>query len=276
MEPGQDPNKLLQQCGNQESLGYIAETEILEDLGLRLKPTVDAALVCMPWHLIQSPSIQIGTLEAVLENAQIPCRSHSMHLEFMKLLLELPHAQGGMTPQEYEEICSLWGNIGVGEWVFAVPPAADFSKAEEKRQFALLRESGVSREMALRLEALREHVPQFLSNAADAILENHPKVVGFTSVYSQIWPSASLAYLLKERDPDVKIIIGGASCEGPMGPATLKAFPWIDVAVSGEAEGIVADLVGALAKGDSLSDLPGISARVGEEIITTKKAPHKF
>ena len=45
-----------------------------------------------------------------------------------------------------------------------------------------------------------------------------------------------LGLLLKQRAPDIKIILGGANCDGAMGEALLRGFPWIDAVVRGEAE----------------------------------------
>ena len=49
---------------------------------------------------------------------------------------------------------------------------------------------------------------------------------------------ASLALLRKIKELDASIItmIGAANCEGPMGRATTKQFPWVDFAMSGEAD----------------------------------------
>jgi hypothetical protein len=45
------------------------------------------ALVCIPWHMLGSPSIQIGTLEAVLQQTGIACTSHSLFLEYQSHLI---------------------------------------------------------------------------------------------------------------------------------------------------------------------------------------------
>ena len=36
--------------------------------------------------------------------------------------------------------------------------------------------------------------------------------------------------------------MGGANCEGEMGVETLRAFPFVDCVVSGEADAIFADM----------------------------------
>ena len=232
---------------------------------VKLNQTV--SLVCMPWHTVESPSIQLGILKAVLQDREVLCQSHSLHLEFQEFLLKLPAEQGGLTPTEYQDVCTRWGNLGVGEWVFAVQPACTSSKSHNQRYVAMLRENGVPREFVTKLYALRERIPEFLERCADEILKFNPSVVGFTTVYSQTWPSAALAYTLKQRNPELTVVFGGASCEGIMGPATLKAFPWIDVVVRGEAEEVVVDLVKGVSAGTPLSSLCGVCVREGRTIV---------
>ena len=52
---------------------------------------------------------------------------------------------------------------------------------------------------------------------------------------------ASLALLrrVRELDPGVITMLGGANCETVMGEATHRCFPWVDYVVSGEADGLV-------------------------------------
>jgi ribosomal peptide maturation radical SAM protein 1 len=55
---------------------------------------------------------------------------------------------------------------------------------------------------------------------------------------------ASLALLrrVRELDPGVITMLGGANCETVMGEATHRCFPWVDYVVSGEADGLVTEL----------------------------------
>ncbi|HKY04266.1 MAG TPA: RiPP maturation radical SAM C-methyltransferase, partial [Blastocatellia bacterium] len=55
---------------------------------------------------------------------------------------------------------------------------------------------------------------------------------------------ASLALLkrVRELSPETVLLMGGANCEGEMGVETLRAFPWVDCVVSGEADAMFVDL----------------------------------
>ena len=245
----------------------LSETELARDpREFSPRPAESVAMVCMPFHTPESASIPIGILHSVLEGAGVPCSSHSFHLEFMEDLLALDPQKGGLSATEYDQVCSRWINEGLGDWIFAVKPASPFSRNDEKRQYARLRSVGLDQEYGRRLLELRKYVPDFLERCADEIMATKPSMVGFTLAYSQTWPSASLGYVLKQRDPDIKIVFGGTACEGVMGPALLKAFPWVDAVTRGEAEGMIVDLSKAVVEGTRLSEVPGVCAREDDEV----------
>ena len=215
----------------------------------------------MPWHLPGSPSIQLGTLQALLHRADVPCRSHSFYLEFLRLLAELEPRCGALGIEDYGDVASRWMNVGAGEWVFAVSAIRKSSAERDAEFFELCRTNGMSLDLVGKLERTREHVPAFLARCADEILASDPAAVGFSAVYAQTIPSAALAHTLKTRAPDLKIVFGGASCEGPMGPAILRAFDDVDVIVRGEAERVLPELARDLVCGAPIGTQPGLCFR---------------
>jgi ribosomal peptide maturation radical SAM protein 1 len=221
----------------------------------------------MPWHLLGSPSIQLGTLEALLQRANVSCRSHSLYLDFVRFLGELDPAIRGLGIEDYGELASRWINVGAGEWLFAVRGIRKRSGARDERFFELCRANGMSDELVGKLERTREHIPAFLERCADEILALEPAVVGFTSVYSQTIPSAALAHALKARAPELKIVFGGASCEGTMGPAILRAYADVDVVLRGEAERTLPDLLSRLLAGEPIPRHAGLCFRENGAIV---------
>ena len=77
---------------------------------------------------------------------------------------------------------------------------------------------------------------------ARRILKRGPRIVGCTSTFEQHCPSLALLRRIKELDPTVVTMLGGANCEAEMGWAAIRAFPWVDFVVSGEADEIFAPL----------------------------------
>jgi ribosomal peptide maturation radical SAM protein 1 len=234
--------------------------------------------VCMPWHMLAAPSIQLGSLQAALDAAGLPARSHSFHLE-LQHFLEVQAPELGFSLTDYEEVATGLMNLGVGEWLFALPPLRVARNREEDRYTELLLRSGVARKALAKLRRLRARIPDFLRRCADEVLSARPDVVGFTIVYSQLWPSAALAHELKARAPGLKIVFGGASCEGPMGPPLLRLFPALDVVVQGEAEGLLPELIRALRDGaepgTAAARIAGTCWRGPEEVISIPRAHGK-
>jgi ribosomal peptide maturation radical SAM protein 1 len=114
---------------------------------------------------------------------------------------------------------------------------------------------------------MRALVPAFLDRAADDILAADPRVVGFSSTFSQNVPSLALARLLKQRNPSLIVVFGGGNCEGPMGAALHRAFPWVDVVVRGEAERVLPGLVRDLLGGGRIRPSPGLCYRDGDRPV---------
>lgn len=83
----------------------------------------------------------------------------------------------------------------------------------------------------------------FADFAAREILRHRPKVVGLTTVFQQNLATIAVASRLRALDPSVRIMVGGANCEGPMGRALAESYPVFDAVVSGEADLLVVPLV---------------------------------
>jgi ribosomal peptide maturation radical SAM protein 1 len=67
-------------------------------------------------------------------------------------------------------------------------------------------------------------------------------------------------------------VFGGGNCDGPMGAALHRVFPWIDVVVRGEAERILPDLVRDLLVGGEIRPRPGLCYRDGERSVAVPQA----
>lgn len=193
----------------------------------------DVVLVSMPWAVVHGPSIQLGLLHACLEQAGISVASASLSLDFLELM---SRSDVGMDLDGYETYVNARWIHGVGEWVFAVPPYAEPSVDADEAYFALLRKSGYTEDDIARFVALRAAVPAFLEHAAAAVLQYRPRIVGFSSTFSQNVPSLALAKTLKQLDPELHVVFGGANVSGPMGKAVLAGFDYVDCVVDGEAE----------------------------------------
>jgi len=211
------------------------------------------ALVNMPFGYSKYPSIQLGTLSALLKSQGLGVKTYYLNLLFA-------HRIG--VPL-YERLCEKRALFG--EWLFSYllfrdnPKRAEYLATFKPVFEDISRESGhpisYFEEMATRI------APQFLSWAMTAIDWGQYKIVGFTSTFDQNVASLSLAKLIKDLYPSVKIVFGGANYDGEMGLEHLRAFPWIDCVVIGEGEEVFPPLVKQILEGREGRFPPGVAYR---------------
>lgn len=79
-------------------------------------------------------------------------------------------------------------------------------------------------------------------SVAEKIISAAPKFVGITLFTVGVWGSARIARKVKQALPDTKVIVGGPHISS-MGLETIKRFTEFDVAVQGEGEKILVELL---------------------------------
>jgi ribosomal peptide maturation radical SAM protein 1 len=79
-------------------------------------------------------------------------------------------------------------------------------------------------------------IPGFLEEACAAILNETPKIVGFSLSIPQMAGPMALAACLKAKAPHITIVAGGPHMTAPMGGAIQKAYGVFDFVFSGEAD----------------------------------------
>ncbi|MBM4123604.1 MAG: RiPP maturation radical SAM protein 1 [Nitrospira sp.] len=211
------------------------------------------ALVNMPFGYSKYPSIQLGTLSALLKAQGIGVESHYLNLFFA-------HQIGVPV---YELICEKRALFG--DWLFSSllfrdnPKHADYLRTFKPVFEEISRQSG--RPISYFEELASRTAPQFLTWALTAIDWKRYRVVGFTSTFDQNLASLSLAKLIKDLYPEVKIVFGGANFDGEMGLEHFRAFPWIDYVVVGEGELVFPALVKQLLAGREDGCPPGVAYR---------------
>lgn len=186
------------------------------------------ALVNMPFSFSKYPSIQLGTLSALLKSQGIPVDCHHLNVRFAhKIGVPL-----------YEMICEKRALFG--EWLFSYllfrdnPKRTEYPKVFKPVFEQIARQSGHS--IAYFEEMATKIAPQFLTWALTTIDWGQYTLVGFTSTFDQNVASLTMAKLIKDLYPNVTIIFGGANYDGEMGMEYFRAFPFIDHVVVGEGE----------------------------------------
>lgn len=215
------------------------------------------SLVSMPWHLLATPCLPLGLLRARAQACANPptVTDYYGNLRWAEYLDRV--SGGTITVDDYAYIAD-WGVWhAMGEWVFAgaLYDDADWRSAEFH---AYVTERGLDPGAAPRM---RPHAAAFADLAAREVLAQEPDIVGFTTTFQQNTASLAVARRIKRLRPDTVVLFGGGNCDGPMGAALHRNFPFIDYVVSGEGERAFVELLDALAEGRPTDRIPGVCAR---------------
>ncbi len=97
-------------------------------------------------------------------------------------------------------------------------------------------------------------------NALKEILSFSPDYVGITATTVSIFHAAKLAGKIKEKNKNIKVIIGGPHLTA-VPKETMEMFPVFDYAVIGEGEETIVELLKYLDNGDNTDDVKGIAYR---------------
>ena len=79
-------------------------------------------------------------------------------------------------------------------------------------------------------------IAPMLAEVTAQILALRPRIVGVSSTFEQNLAAATIARLVKEADPTIVTVMGGANAAWPLSLGLAKAFPWIDHFFAGEAD----------------------------------------
>ncbi|MFY9823500.1 MAG: RiPP maturation radical SAM C-methyltransferase [Thermoanaerobaculia bacterium] len=241
----------------------------------------EVCLVQMPYAAIERPSLALGVLKAALDRRGFECKVLYPNIWFAE--------ETGL--EIYLGINSFIFNTLLGEWTFASAAFPEFTpdhseffdlalvKAElfsgQKKSALLSRASPGDTSIDI-FHRIRQAAVPFVDRVARAVLSERPRVVGCTSTFQQHTASLALLRRIRELDPSVVTVLGGANCEGPMGVTTHRCFDWVDFVVSGEADLLFPDLIQAiLERGRDVpqKDLPfgtiGPEARRSPELVAT-------
>lgn len=204
---------------------------------------VDVCLVNMPYASLNRPSLALGLLKALLEREGVSTGVVYPNLDFAEVVgLPLYNLASSHFPKEFL----------AGEWTFA---AAAFPDAVRDDEAYLRHIAGAYQQVAgygrqpsdaIRLQKnlrkVRAAATGFIDQAARQALATGARVIGCTSTFEQHVASLALLRRIREIDPSVVTLLGGANCESVMGRTTHRGFPWLDYVVSGEADALVGDL----------------------------------
>ena len=164
---------------------------------------LNLALINMPFGFHIYPSIQLGTLSTLLKSHGWPVKSHYLNLHFAHQL--------GMPI--YNQLCEK--RFLIGEWLFSHllfgenPKNLNYVNHFDAHIDDVCQ--SIDRPREFLIEVKTKMVPEFLQWALDAGDWGQYDVIGFSSTFNQNLASLTLAKLIKDKYPSVKIMFGGAN-----------------------------------------------------------------
>jgi ribosomal peptide maturation radical SAM protein 1 len=208
---------------------------------------MDIVFAVVPFADVARPAIGVSLLKAELRQRGFSARVEYLNIDFAATIGE----------PVYTHMChDAPSDSMAGEWFFSdllfpnqLPPAHEYAV----KILGPMTEPAMMKE----IDRARAHRRTFLERSTRRILENRPKIVGFTTTFHQTCACLAIAKLLKQSPNPPVIVFGGANCEGVMGLQLLQSFPWIDYVCTREGDHVFPDFVDQLLRHGDASPLPG-------------------
>lgn len=217
-------------------------------------------LLNMPFAAYHLPSIGLTQIKAVLDRElgdRVETRIVNANLDFAAY----------MGLETYETLTSDGDYLqsGFPEWFFrhlAFPDLPD-NREEYFARYFPGRDPGTHPLLRTLLEK-RRGAGAVLERLIDLYELDSADIVGFTSMFSETLVSFATARMIKERNPRVITVLGGATSESPSGEEYIRHIDSLDFVVSGPALKAFPRLVRNLLAGrpEDNHNIPGVFSRV--------------
>jgi len=230
-------------------------------------------LISMPSAGIYRPLLGISLLKAELAQRGIAADIRYLNLLWARHCFDViakgvstrAELRTSVSPRMLDLLFQQSQNYPMAdEWIFARALYGTGGTSDGQYIADVLRPEYDAEEVATIL-ALREFAPRFLDDCMREIPWTDYTMVGFTSTFTQHVSSLALAKRVKEDFPHLRIVFGGANCEGPMGTALLRHFPFIDFVVSGEGDDSFPELLHRLESRQPFDGIAGLIWRKNGE-----------
>lgn len=187
-------------------------------------------LVDMPFSNVVMPSIALTQLRSVLRNRfsnQLSVQILYLNHDFAKFL--------GIDSYGYVSNSMDSHNSGFGDWFFrqqAFPELPDNTAIYRRRFFP---QTSQERRFQELVDQKHSQLGPFMDSLISLYKLDQAHIVGFTSMFMQNTACFAMARKLKQRNPGILTIMGGANCESPMGEVIVQQVKDIDFIFSGPA-----------------------------------------
>ncbi len=215
----------------------------------------DVLLVQMPFANLRWPSLALGLLKAGVQRRGIRCDVAYLNFDFAEAI-------GGET---YSWIADQFAFVLGGERLFARHLFSAGLPDDDAYFREVLQPADCDFDASSRgeYESVAAAIGPFLDRAMAEITWRRYGAVGFTTAFQQTMASLCLARRIRTEAPGVKILFGGAACEGEMGRELIRCFPDIDYIFLGNADHAFPDVVEQILRGGPVQLPPGVVEQAG-------------
>lgn len=222
-------------------------------------------LINMPFADWRKPSFALSQL-AALTRREFP----DVEVEVKYFNFDFANYLGVGT---YDTIADNVGHLttGVGEWLFrqvAFPEQNDNTDEYFNRYYP----GAAWREFREHIADRRAGIATFCADLAVRHDLAGADIVGFTSMFAQHVASIGMARLVKNLNPRVWTVLGGANCEAPMGAVIAERVPEVDAVFSGPALHSFPEFVQHVLAGDP-NEIHGITGVLTRQNAGTTRQP---
>jgi len=230
------------------------------------------ALVYPPFGPLAIPALGLSYFAASLRERGHECRVFYWNLE---TVTALPGRDRAAQVELYKHLSGR-GWFPFNDWLFTFALYGDEMAATdavtEETLIGQLPEGAWPVTAAELMTFGRASVPRLVDQFADRL--GGYDVVGVSTTFFQNIASLALARKLKERAPSPLVVLGGANCEGEMGRALFREFPFIDAIIAGEADEAFTAFIDGLASRTNIA-VPGLMLRLpdGSELVGPPPRP---
>lgn len=216
------------------------------------------ALVNLPLANLFMPSLALTLLRSAVRKelaGRAQADIHYLHHDFAHYL-GLP---------AHDELMSFAHHpTGLGDWLFR-PAAFPGAPANDDAYFRRYYPQHASQNRMIRELVLQKRagVEAHFEEMIDRYGLDQADLVGLTSMFSQHVACLAMARLLKARNPNLVVVMGGANCEGVMGRTLADHAGNVDFVFSGPSLISFPALVARLMEGDTegVHRLDGVFSR---------------
>ena len=221
-------------------------------------PIESVVIVSTPWSFFKRPSIQLGTLKAYL-SARFPDLKVETHHFYLKVAETIGY--------------NLYQAISERTWL-AETVYASLLFPERLEYIEKVFTSESSGNPIVRKAGLRTLTTR-VENVSDAFINSVDwgsfGFAGFSICLCQLTSSLYFIKRIKQRFPDLPIVIGGSMFSGDSSTQNLlRVFPQVDFVVNGEGEIPLSRLVRHLGNAENSENIPPIPGIVTRETVNNR------